>query len=297
MAGSGLTWTNVWRPEPSELAELVRECDVTTTDAEFLVQDHHRPEVAIRDTYMLLLIHVPTFDRKNRITRGTSLYLIIRDNHIWTVHHEDLVTLQKLFEQYQVAADLREEYFGDGALTLALSIISHMYASAFRKLERLAKHIDIAENAVFQGNERKMVEEISMLTRDVMDFRKVIRLQTGLFTVLPDHSLLTTSAYQHWSRLHNQTLKLWDILEGLYETVTELSSTNSSLLQYKENELLRLLSVYSVVVIPLLVIVPIFNPGAPDATTGDLIAFGIIVTILIITLGLIFIRSKRKLIL
>jgi len=294
-AESGLVWESLAQPEASDLAELVRDSNLKAVDAEFLVQDYHRPEVTVRKEYILIHIHVPTFDRKSRLTRGVSLYFIVKGNHLWTLSHEAIMNLDQLLSDYKTADEVREEYFGSGPLSLALHIIGEMHSGAFHKLERLSKHVDIAEDAIFQGNERKMVEEVSMLMRDVMDFRKVIRLQTSLFAIAPEHELVTPEIRLRWRRTHNQTLKLWDVLEGLYETVKELAVTNTSMLQHKENELLRLLTIYSVIVIPVLVLVdPFFAPGDVDAGLSDRIAFVLVLFILLGTLLFIFLRSKKK---
>ena len=294
-AESGLIWESFVQPEAAELAELVRDTNLTAADAEFLVQDYHRPEVTVRDEYLLIHIHVPAFDRRNRVTRGVSLYFIAKDNHLWTVSHEVIVNLDQLLRDFKAADEVREEYFASGPLALALHIVGEMHSGAFHKLERLSKHVDIAEDAIFQGNERKMGEEVSMLMRDVMDFRKVIRLQTSLFDTIPEHDLITAEIRLQWRRSHNQTLKLWDVLEGLYETVKELTVTNTSMLQHKENELLRLLTIYSVIVIPVLVLVdPFFAPGADDAGLSDRVAFGVVLVVLLGTLAFIFARSKKK---
>lgn len=292
-SAGGLVWTLLSEPTPEELAEFVRDAHLETADAQFVVQNHHRPEVAVRQDYLIILIHVPTFNKQTRVTRGVPLYFIIRDNRLWTVHHDPIAVLEGLWSDFSTNQDKRTEYFRDGAAGIALHIVSELYGSAFNKLERLAKHIDIAEEAVFQGNERKMVEEISLLVRDVMDFRKIIRLQTNLFATSPAHPLISATIAPVWGRIHGQARKLWDVLEGLYESTGQLGKTNRDLLQHKENELLRMLTYYSIVSIPLLLLMEPLYPyvGHSVATT---IAYIAGVGLLILLLLYIFLRAKRQ---
>ncbi len=290
---TGLTWTALSDPSPNELAELVRETDVLPADAEFIVQNHHRPEVAVRDGYLIILIHVPTFNKQTRTTRGVPLYCIVREGRLWTVHFEPIVVLDGLWSTFSTDEDKRTEYFSDGAMAFTLHLISELYASAFKKLERLASHIDIAEDAVFRGNERKMVEEVSLLMRDVMDFRKIVRLQTNLFATIPNHVLLPASVAPLWARVNGQTKKLWDILEGLLESTSQLGKTNRDLLQHKENELLRMLTYYSITSIPLLLLMEPLYPyvGRGIVTTAVYIAGVVLLTLLLLY---IFLRAKRR---
>lgn len=291
---SGLVWTLLSEPAPAELAEFVRDAQLETNDGEFVVQNHHRPEVTARQGYLIILIHVPTFNKQTRVTRGVPLYLVVRDGHLWTVHHEPIVVLDGLWADFSTDTEKRVEYFADGAAGLALHIVSELYASAFNKLERLAKHIDIAEDAVFQGNERKMVEEVALLVRDVMDFRKIVRLQTNLFAVVPSHPLISATVAPVWARVHGQTKKLWDVLEGLFESTGQLGKTNRDLLQHKENELLRLLTVYSIFSIPALILISPYTRNSPFSNRWDTMLYLGIFSAFVVMLFVILIRAKRK---
>ncbi len=293
-----LDWINVQSPEANELAEFIRESGISRHDAEYVAQRYHRSGITVRKDYLLLLIQVPVFDRKLRLTQGVPVFFVIRDNQLFSLHYQPIIALDKIRADLEASEEWKEDAFDGGAAHLGLELTSLIYESSFRKLERLSKHIDIAEDAVFQGNERKMVEEVSLLTRDVMDFRKVIRPQLSLFKRLPNHRLIGEEVSTKWDRVNGQLLKMWDVLESMYESTRELSNTNFTLLQHKENELLRLLTIYSIIVIPMLILTdPFFNPRAVDSTIVDDIAFWSILGVLVVTLVIIFARVRgRKLI-
>lgn len=290
-----ISWTNVQSPQPEELAEFVRESGMTTTDAEFIAQKYHRPTVSTGPDYMLLLIQIPVFDRKLRLTKGVSLFFIVKEKQLFSLHYEPIISLDKIRQEFETSKERLEEYFRDDPLSLCLDLITSLYDSSFKKLERLNKHIDIAEDAVFQGNEKKMVEEISLLSRDVMDFRKIIRPQKSLFMSSPRNKLMTGEIAIKWHRVHGHLLKMWEVLESMFESVKELSNTNFTLLQHKENELLRLLTVYSIIVIPMLILVdPYFAPKAPNATIIDTMVFWAVLATLVVTLTVILLKFRQK---
>jgi len=93
--------------------------------------------------------------------------------------------------------------------------------------------------------------------------------------------------------VNGQTKKLWDILEGLLESTTQLGKTNRDLLQHKENELLRLLTYYSIISIPLLLLMEPFYAyvGRNVVTTAIYVAGLGALTLLLLY---IFIRAKRR---
>lgn len=295
LSSNTVTWHILGDPETDELAEFVRDANVLPLDAEFLVQDRRRPEIAIRDSYILILMNVPVFDKQARVTSAAPLYLLITEGTLWTLTYEPVPVLEKLIQEYVDSVDKREEYFGERAIDLAIHLIDRMYASAFRKLERLGKHISIAEDAVFHGNERKMVEEVALLSRDVMDFRKAIRPQRFLFDHPPQHALIDLEVRSLWQRLNNTVERLWDMLDGLSEGVKQLTETNNALLQHKENQLLRTLTFYSILAIPALVLVdPFFVSTSPEAGLLEDIVFWVVFGGLVIGMLLMFLRLKRR---
>lgn len=289
MEVGGVTWHNLERPDNNELAAFIRDTNLSTLDAEFIMHDHQRPEVTVRADYILMLIHVPVFDKKLRVTSAAPLYFVVKENKIFTLQYDHIVTIQKILQEFESNSDKHMELFGDNALSLTLYIISLLNNSSFRKIARLIKHIEIAEDAVFHGNERKMVEEIAVLARDVLDFRRIIRPQITIFSNLSSNDFPEDIQAQ-WQRLSGQLEQMWDALEALHDSTKELRDTNDSLLQYKENALLRLLSVYSIIAIPVLVLT---NPySSSNFFTRGLFWGGLV--LLIMLLALIFLRAKRR---
>lgn len=297
LSSKDITWVNLVEPTTEELAALVRELNLERVDAEFIVQDHHYPEIAVRGSYILLLMQIPVFDKKARVTSGVPLYFFISQNRLWTLHYENLPTLQTIIEDFQEKPAKQEEYFSDTSLSLALTIVSQLTLASFHKLEKLHKYIEIVADAVFHGNERKMVEEIAILNRDVMDFRSIIRPQAPLFSELPNHPLFDEETRQQWWRLNRQMKKMWEFLQSITDNMQELAKTNTSLLQHKENELLRLLTWYSIITIPIVTFLapfaPSFTNGSHPSLVDQLIYWGALVVLSIILL-VIFLRFRKK---
>lgn len=289
LTAKDVTWTNVEEPTNDELAAMVREVDLSPVDAEFIVRGNLRPEITVQENYILILIYVPVFHKKLRVTSGTALYFLVTPNQLYTLQYEPIVPLQKIIKDFTEHPEKQEEYFNDDALSLTLHIISQLNNSSFRKISRLAKHIEIAEDAVFQGNERKMVEEVAILSRDVLDFRKIIRPEVSLFATMPDQPFDEHIKIQ-WKRISGQVNQMWELLQSLHDSAKELRTTNDSLLQHKENELLRLLSLYSILVIPALLLGGSFN----STNSPYEIMFWIVFVTLVLCLGIVFLRAKRR---
>lgn len=289
-----IEWVEISEPSNEELAEFVRESHLAAADAEFIVQNHYRPEVALRPGYVLFLLEVPTFDKKTRVTRGVPLYVLVTQQKIWTLHYDPIPALQKIVQDFADTPAKQEEYFSDSAASLTLYVINILHNFTAQKLERLRAHVDIVSDAVFHGNERKMVEEIAVLRRDVMDFRAIMRPQGSLFEVPPQHPLVSPALSEEWLRLSGQLKRIWDMLESLSEKVQELADTNEALLQHKENQMLRILTIYSIIAIPAFIIVaPINLPEVRADSPLFWLFIGLVAAFTLILIG-IFARLRGR---
>ena len=294
LQAKGISWVDIYAPQAQELAAFVRDTNLDRLDAEFIVQNHYRPEITMREHYILLLLQVPTFDKKLRVTTGVPLYFLILGQKLYTLHFETAPLLDKIIKDFIDTPAKQEEYFSDSALSLALHIINNLNNGAFDKLERLLKHIEIVADAVFHGNERKMVEEIAVLNRDVMDFRSIMRPQRNLFSHPSTHAMFDVESKSQWHRVGGQMHRLWDILESLSEKVHEIGETNEALLQHKENQLLRVLTIYSIIAIPIFILVAPLN--MPEFEVGSLtfnLFVGLVALFTLILVG-IFIQQSNK---
>lgn len=279
---AGITWHRLVEPTGSELAAVARDVPLEAADAALLGESLTRAALVTRPKYELLRVEVPVFDRKIRASFGVAFDCIVLPDHLITLQARPIPVLEKLVGalEHQPEQDLGVAMTNPNDLLKYL--LRQIHHGTLRKLDRLYKYIDIAEDAVFQGNERKMVEEISLLMRDVSDLRKIIRPQRRLFQGTP------------WQELTQDMGKVWDGLETLHESILQLSKTNYTLLQYKENQLLRLLTIYSIVAIPLWILITPFNPTRADASAVDVVVYWGILAVLAIGLIVIFARFRGK---
>jgi magnesium transporter len=89
--------------------------------------------------------------------------------------------------------------------------------------------------------------------------------------------------------------RIWDLLDNYKEVVEALEDTNESVISHKHNDVLRVLTVFSVILLPLTLIASIFGmnvhyPG--EATAAGF--WAILVLMAVAVLALVgFFRYKR----
>jgi magnesium transporter len=70
--------------------------------------------------------------------------------------------------------------------------------------------------------------------------------------------------------------RIWDMLENFKEVVEALEDTNESVLSHRVNEVLRVLTAFSVVILPLTLIASVWGMNVAVPGEGDTEAFWLI---------------------
>jgi magnesium transporter len=89
--------------------------------------------------------------------------------------------------------------------------------------------------------------------------------------------------------------RIWDLLDNYKEVVEGLESTNESVISHRQNDILRLLTIISVIVLPLTLIAGIFGMNVAFPGEGGNTGFWVIVGVMIAAfIGMVtFFRWKK----
>ncbi len=134
-------------------------------------------------------------------------------------------------------------------------IVEMLLESCFPKLDHISKKLDNIEDEIFAGHEKEMVVEISLVKRDILNFRRTMKPQRTVFESLAtkDFNLIERELRPYYQDLIGTNIRIWNNLESAKETVESLEATNNSLLSNKLDMTMKVLTIFSAVLLPLTV--------------------------------------------
>jgi len=154
------------------------------------------------------------------------------------------------------------------------------------------------EDQVFQGNEREMLQEISHVKADIINFVTIVNPQGEILESLRKEgkSFFGDELQPYFGHLLGDWSQSRHTLEGYKLSIESLEQTNNSLLTDKTNEIVKVLTMFSVIVFPLTLLAAIFGMNTRDLPlTGYAGDFWIISGIMVVgILGMIgFFKLKK----
>jgi magnesium transporter len=278
--GSGLRWVNIERPGALERTWLEENFDFHALDLEDVLSRNQRPKIDVYDDYLFIVLHFPVFDpAAGRLGTG-ELDLFVGPGYVVTIPNQPLQPVEYLFERCRAKEELREQLFSRGSGYLLYRLVDDSFDYCFPMLRKIGNKLDALEDDIFEGRSEEVVRDISNVKQEIINFRKVIRPQRpvlrDLESVKQRYLATDLDLEIYFDDIVDAHERIWDMLENYKEVVEALAETNESVISHRVNDILRVLTSISVIVLPLTLIASIWGANVHVPGEGDTTAFWIL---------------------
>lgn len=295
----GGVWVDLERPSADEVQQIAREFSIDERIKAELVFPTPTPLVAQDERMALLVLHFPVHEADGGETKSQEVDFVVGANFIVTVRYDVIVPLhhlKKILETQQLVG----EHEGIATDVLLEILFAHLYASARDHTNHLASNLSHVEREMFDDHEKTSVRRISDIGREFLHLDAALADQEetlGYFLkMLTGRGFFGASFSERSERILAERAQVMRLVGTHRAIASELRQTNSALLEARQNEIMKTLTIITVIVLPLELIavtLGIHAPGTPLEQNPD--AFLIIMTIMfsVVVLMVLFFAKKR----
>ncbi|MBQ7711011.1 MAG: magnesium transporter CorA family protein [Bacteroidales bacterium] len=297
-----LKWEHITNPSEDEYDYLLEQYHFHPLDIEDCRGTNQRPKIDEYDDYYFLILHFPYFDKGNKFIRVREVKIFWGRDYIITIGRSHWV-VQKLFDEIKEdLAEKNEEV--EAKLTssdlLLYHILDRLMRETYTLVMRVGAEVDLINYDIFNKKAQSIIELISITRRNTIllntTFKPQLRVlhmfESGGIKGFVDPEVMDMEDY--WGNILDQYQKMFDSIEDYGELVEGLSKTFDSLQANKTNEIMKVLTYFNTVMLPLTVITGLFGMNVDFPFVTSTRAFWTIVTVMIIiTTGLIFFFRNR----
>ncbi len=250
---NGYEWIDIVNPGKEELNNVAAQYDLHKSLVEDSLQPEHLPKFEmVGDTQFIILraysIHVsPEADTVQEITDKIAIFF--GTNFLITIHRQEFSFLK----------EIKNRYVDKGKCTtpfqLLFRIIYAGIATYSKPIAELARELDFYEPKVFlQEKTTSLLRNLYYIKRkaSVMDF--IFDLSRSIL-----ENLKGKIASTHFNQLKDEILLLQSNTRHVVDNVANLLNVYISLSAQRTNEVVRVLTVFSVFFMPLTFIVGIYG--------------------------------------
>ncbi len=284
-----LTWVDIEEPTDKDILYLRENFNLHPLAVEEFATPTYRPRATKYSNCLYLSIHIPLFDAQERTTYAGEIDIIITPTHVITGHRKAIFQITEFMQKLQKGEGSRKNFMGRTSSHLLYSVLQILIESCFPRLDHIAKNIDNIEDGIFSGNEKKMVHEISIAKRDILNFRRTMMPQRSILEsiITQPGTIIANDIKPYFHDLIGTNVRLWNMLESAKETISSLEETNNTLLSEKINSKMNFITIFTVLFIPMTLYANILgiNVITPLATHpyGFIIHLSVMVVLSILT--------------
>jgi magnesium transporter len=297
LEGQGLTWIHLDAPDKEEATELAERFGWHPLDVEDVLSKRQRPKVDEYEDYRFVVLHFPVYDKTVQRLNAAELDVFIGTGYLVTLPNVELLPVTRLFQRCSEEVELRDNLFGKGSGYLLYHVLDDLFDYCFPILDKIGHKLDSIEDDIDESRFEEVVRDISRAKQEIISYRKIIKPQRPTLRLLERHveRFLPEDLELYFDDIVDASERIWDLLDNYKEVVEALEATNESAISHRQNDVLRLLTVFAAVLLPLTLVASIFGMNVDFPGEGSAAAFWTIVVVMTaLFFGLIgFFRWKR----
>lgn len=267
-----IRWLNILNPGKEELEYLRRFKQYDFDFHELRASSAHvqaeRPMIERRDKYFFFILQFPIFSG-NRI-EAEEIDFFIGHELLITLHNGKISALNNFFNTVKKDENSILAYKEVSAAILLYELLKKLILSCYNLMDQNSAKINAAEKIIFSHEQNKAVSEMLELQRNIINIRRIIMNYKNILKKIMEMKsgiVSPSKLASYYYYLIEHTKRIWEFSESQRETIQALHNTNESMLNFQINNIMKTLTVVSVIFTPLMFIVAMLtmsvNGGMP----------------------------------
>jgi len=292
-----LKWSHIVRPNEEDLQILSDHYHFHPLDIEDCRSVVNlRPKIDVYEEYYFLILHFPSFDtsqtfvdtKEIKVFWGKDFLITIGKSH-WLV--------KDMFSQEKARALSGKKMDVETSDVLLYRILERLMHETQNLVEKIEKDVDGCGKALFSKNAERTIEKISITRKNVVLLNTMFKPQLQLFHKLQSGAVqgFAENMEDYWGNILDFYQKTWDTVEDAAELIRGYSTTFDSLQVNRTNEVMKILTLISSILLPLTFIASLYGMNIKLPIQDHPASFLIVATVmLMIALGMVIYFKLRK---
>jgi magnesium transporter len=290
-------WRHIVNPTDENLEYLSNNYNFHPLDIEDCRSKAQRPKVDIYDDYYFLILHFPSFDNLNRFLTTKEVKIFWGKDYIITIGNSHWV-VKKFFENIKVNFDaFREDLSTDVSDALLYKILERLMKETILLLDNIGNEVEKINLDLFNRRPESIIEKISVTRKNIILLDTIFKPQLRLFHKFESGEIkgFAEDMEDYWGNILDYYQKMWDMTEDYKELIEGLSKTFDSLLTNRANEIIRVLTLISTILLPMTFIASLYGMNVGLPFQNHFAAFWMVVgSMVVVSFGFLwYFRRKR----
>jgi len=233
--------------------ELQRKYHFHKLDVEDCISENERPKIEEYPEYLFLIVHLPVRIAGRIVKEEVNVFL--GKDYIITLAEGKSDAIENLWKLLTHSKKKREEYLQQGTGFFLYKIFDMLFDKGFPMIDGVMKELRRIEVKLFEREDGHMniLRDILTLKRNIITMRSILFPQRAVAAVLQhkNKDLISADLNIYFDDISDAIERQWTLLDTAKEMSDALQETHESWLSHRTNEVVRLLTIFSVTMVPL----------------------------------------------
>jgi magnesium transporter len=294
---NNLNWHHILYPSEENLEYLQETFHFHPLDIEDCRSKTQRPKIDIYQDYYFLILHFPYFDKANKFLKTKEVKIFWGKDYIITIGKSHWV-VKSLFERTKENPEIIEDELMEiSSDAILYRILEMLMRETLLLTNRIGNEVERISTELFSKKAERVIESISVTRKNIILLDTIFKPQLRLFHKFEGGDIkgFAENMEEYWGNILDYLQKCWDMIEDYKELIQGLSTTFDSMQANRTNEIVKILTFFSSILLPLTFITGLYgmNVRLPlgDSPQAFLIILGILLIIILVLLG--YFRSRK----
>ncbi len=256
-----MRWSHIVRPTEEDLQALQERYHFHPLDLEDCrTEVNLRPKIDIYDDYHFIILHFPDFGVTEQFVEVREIKFFWGKDYLISIGKSQWM-LKDLFNREKSKSPVSGRMEVGSSDALFYEILDHLMKVTQRLVEKVDKDVDDCGKSLFAKKAEATIEKISMTRKNVILLNTMFKPQIVLFNKLQSGGIkgFAENMEDYWGNIMDYYQKIWDMVEDDGELIKGYSLTFDSLQVNKTNEVMKILTLVSSVLLPLTFIASLYG--------------------------------------
>lgn len=275
--GGPAVWIDLESCEAAEAERLLEPLRIHPLAIEDLLSQVNRPKVDNYGEYLYLVVHSARWEPDDRVTLR-EIDVLLGRRFLVTYHDGS----SRSIEGAHLVLPRRPELLAGGPVPLLHFILDVLVDHYLPIMDHVSADLDALEEIVFRTQTRRQQARILRLKRGMAALRRILGPQRDTILALTrdEFAPVPREMRPYLRDVYDRLARVSDLLDSYRDEITGLLDLYVSQVSNRLNQVMKMLTVISTVVLPLTVITGYYGMNvkiaAFDWTYGEPFVFGIL---------------------
>ncbi len=291
-----IKWYHCNNPSQEQLESLVNDFHFHPLDIEDIKATNYRSKVDVYDDYYFLVLHFPYFENNRTFVRTIEVKVFWGEDYIFTVGKTHWL-VDNLFKEGS-SLEKPNDYFQIGTSdALLYFILEKLVKGSLTLVKSIGENVETISRNMFDMKSEMIIDKMSKTRKNLIVLNTTFKPQLPLFQKFESGEIegYAEEMEDYWGNILDYYQKVWDLTEDYDELVAGLSKTFDSLITNRTNEVMKMLTLISSIILPLTFITGLYGMNLNLPLSENSNAFWLLILFMFaLVFVMIFIFKRRK---